>query len=133
MSKIRVLVANRPRLMRELVLETISEQPDIEVIGVVEDPESLVAEVEQSRPDFLIIAQGEAEERPQVCDRLLDRFPRLKILAVAADQNLSVCYRANLDICSQRVETSEEGILNALRGRILWVPITESSRSSRTN
>jgi len=51
-SKIRVLVANRPRLMRELVLETISEQPDIEVIGVVEDPESLVAEVEQSRPDF---------------------------------------------------------------------------------
>ena len=58
MPKIRVLVANRPRLMRELVLATISEQPDIEVIGVVEDTASLVEEVEQSRPDFLIIAQG---------------------------------------------------------------------------
>jgi hypothetical protein len=44
--------------MRELVLATISEQPDIEVIGVVEDTTSLVEEVEQSRPDFLIIAQG---------------------------------------------------------------------------
>ena len=133
MSKIRVLVANRPRLMRELILATISEQPDIEVIGVVEDQASLVTEVEQSHPDFLIIAQGETEDRPQVCDRLLDRFPRLKILAVAADRNVSVCYRANLDISSQRVETSEEGILNALRGRILWSPSTEAGRSSRAN
>jgi hypothetical protein len=29
---IKVLVANRPRLMRELVLATISDQPDIEVV-----------------------------------------------------------------------------------------------------
>ena len=28
---IRVVVANRPRLMRELVLETIRDQPDIEI------------------------------------------------------------------------------------------------------
>ena len=33
MRKIRVLVANRPRLMRELVLATIADQPDIEVVG----------------------------------------------------------------------------------------------------
>ena len=133
MPKIRVLVANRPRLMRELVLATISEQPDIEVIGVVEDTASLVDEVEQSRPDFLIIAQGETEERPQLCDRLLDRFPRLKILALAAERDLSVCYQANLDICSQRIETSEEGILNALRGRILWVPVSDPNRNRRAN
>jgi chemotaxis response regulator CheB len=35
-NKIRVLVANRPRLMRELVLAMIADQPDIEEIGVVE-------------------------------------------------------------------------------------------------
>jgi hypothetical protein len=35
-NKIRVLVANRPRLMRELVLAMIAVQPDIEEIGVVE-------------------------------------------------------------------------------------------------
>ena len=125
--KIRVLVANRPRLMRELVLATISEQPDIEVIGVVEDPSRLVETVERSAPDFLIIAQGQTEERPQECDQLLERFPHLKILAVAAERNLSICYRVNFDICSQRVETSEQGILNALRGRILWASQAEGS------
>jgi len=31
MKPIRVLVANRPRLMRELMVATISEQPDIEL------------------------------------------------------------------------------------------------------
>ena len=130
-KKIRVLVANRPRLMRELVLATLAEQPDIEVIGVVEDPSRLIETVEQSAPDFLIIAQGQTEERPQECDELLERFPHLKILAVAAERNLSICYRVNFDICSQRVETSEQGILNALRGRILWA--TPAEGGTRAN
>ena len=34
MKPIRVLVANRPRLMRELMVATISEQPDIEIVGL---------------------------------------------------------------------------------------------------
>ena len=33
MHKIRVIVANQPRLMRELVLATIADQSDIEVAG----------------------------------------------------------------------------------------------------
>jgi len=32
-QKIRVLVANRPRLMRELVLATIAGEPDVEIVG----------------------------------------------------------------------------------------------------
>ena len=40
MRKIRVLVANKPRLMRDLVLATISEQPDIEVLGSAADGEA---------------------------------------------------------------------------------------------
>jgi len=32
---IRVLVANRPRLMRELILTTFADQPDIEIVGEV--------------------------------------------------------------------------------------------------
>ena len=37
MKPIRVLVANQPRLMRELMVATISEQPDIEIVGEVQD------------------------------------------------------------------------------------------------
>jgi chemotaxis response regulator CheB len=41
MKTIRVLVANRPRLMREVVLETISDQADIEIVGEIRDESEL--------------------------------------------------------------------------------------------
>ena len=46
---IRVLVANRPRLMRELIVATFADQPDIEIVGEVEnDEESATAWMRQS-------------------------------------------------------------------------------------
>ena len=64
MRKIRVLIANRPRLMRELVVATISDQPDIEIVGVLEDQASILGMVEQSFPAVLIIALDRTEDRP---------------------------------------------------------------------
>ncbi len=61
---IRVVVANRPRLMRELVLETIIEQPDIEVVAEIQNEEEIVSVVEGTHPDFLIIALDESNQRP---------------------------------------------------------------------
>jgi hypothetical protein len=116
-EKIKVLVANRPRLMRELVMATISEQPDIEVVGVLEDEDSILRVIEDSHPEFLIIALDRSDERPPICDVLLDRFPHMRILALAAEHNISIFYWASLDIRSNRIENSEEGIINALRSR----------------
>jgi hypothetical protein len=39
---IRVLVANRPRLMRETILSTFADQPDIEIVGEVDDDSEIV-------------------------------------------------------------------------------------------
>src|SRR5271169_4037442 len=55
MNPIRVLVANRPRLIRELLLATISDQPDIEVVGEIQQETELESAVEATRPDFLIV------------------------------------------------------------------------------
>ena len=38
---IRVVVANRPRLMRELVLETIIDQPDIEIVAEIQNEDEI--------------------------------------------------------------------------------------------
>jgi D-glycero-alpha-D-manno-heptose-7-phosphate kinase len=54
-----VLVANHPRLMRELVMATIADQPDIEVVGEVQNESDLADIVEQVEPDVLIIAMDE--------------------------------------------------------------------------
>lgn len=117
MDKIRVLVANRPRLMRELVLETISGQPDIEIVGEVTDTADIERTVAESKPDFVIIALDEADRRPVICDGLLAHSPATKILALAPERNSSLFFWTVFDIRSARVESSEEGILNVLRGK----------------
>ena len=43
--RIRILVANRPKLMRELILATLSDEPGIEIVGEVSDE----AEIRQQR------------------------------------------------------------------------------------
>ncbi len=134
MRKIRVLIANRPRLMRELVVTTISAQPDIEIVGVLEEESSILGTVEQSRPDVLIVALDRSEDRPHICDVLLERFPQMRILALAAERNSTMFYWASLDIRSNRIENSEESILSALRGRKLVVSaMPDPERNSQAN
>jgi len=112
---IRVVVANRPRLMRELVVETISEQPDIEILAEIQDEDKIVEAVEEKHPDFLIIALNESDQRPPLCDILLRRYPEMKILALAPERNSSIFYWGSFDIHESSVEASEAGILSALR------------------
>ena len=117
MSKVRVLVANRPRLMKDLVLATVADQPDIEVVGVTDNEAEITELVERTRPDYLIIALDESEVRPGLSGFLLGRYPQMKILAVAPERNRSLFYWAFVDIRSHPVETSEQGILSLLRNK----------------
>ncbi len=116
MKKIRVIVANRPRLMRELVLATISDQPDIEIVGEASDEAAILDSIEHLQPDFLVVSLDETDERPAICDFVLERFPGLKVLAIAPDRNSTIFYWASFDIHSNRVQASEEGVLKAIRG-----------------
>jgi len=120
-KRVRVLVANRPRLIRELVMATISDQPDIEIVGEVADEDQLIEVVEQVQPDVLILAMDEPEKRVGQCGFLLGRYPQMKILALAPEQNRGTYYWASIDIRTKPVESSEAGILNAVRERPLLV------------
>ena len=117
MKKIRVVVANRPRLMRELVLATIADQPDIEIVGETQFDTEIPQVVQETLPDFLIIALEEPDQRPSLCDFILERHPHMKILAIAPDSDISIFYWASLDIHSNPVEASEQGVLHALRSK----------------
>jgi DNA-binding NarL/FixJ family response regulator len=118
MRPIRVLVANQPRLMRELLMATIADQPDIEIVGEVADESEIVTAVERSHPDFLIIAQGRSRRLPAVCEPILQNYPQVKVLAVPpARANFVMFYWTSSKIQSNRIEASEDGILGALRGK----------------
>ncbi len=115
-------MANRPRLMRELMVATISEQPDIEIVGEVQDDAELMSAVEKTRPDFLIVALEKFNRLPQVCHSILQSYPQMKVIAVSSDRNSSMFYWASLKVQSNEIEASEAGVLGALRGKTQLTP-----------
>ncbi len=117
MKRVRVLVANRPRLMRELVREVIADQPDIEIIGELSDENELLQAVEDARPDIVILAMDDADDRNTLCGFLIGRYPQMKILAIAPEKNVGLFYWATIEMHTKRLESSEAGILSALRQR----------------
>jgi len=116
---IRVLVANRPRLMRETILTTFADQPDIEIVGEVSDDSEIIPSVKRTLPNFVVIALDQPGRRPRVCEDLLREHPEVRIIAVAPSKNYVVYYWASLDIHSSNIEASEEGMLAAMRTKLV--------------
>ncbi|HET9995588.1 MAG TPA: hypothetical protein VFQ18_09285 [Candidatus Acidoferrum sp.] len=118
-TSVRVLVANRPRLLRELVLSTLSEQAGINVVGEAQDEQDVPSMVAETKPDFLLIALDESKRRPALCDLLLREFPALRIIAVAPNTNVGIFYWASLEIHSSTMEASESALLDVMRKGVM--------------
>jgi len=103
--------------MRELVLAVIADQPDIEVIGEVEDENQLTEMIEDAEPDVLILTLDDADKRIAQCGFLLGRYPQMKIIALAPEKNRGLFYWATVDVRTKPLESSEAGLLSALRER----------------
>ena len=114
---IRILVSNRPRLMRELLLATLADRPDIEIVGEVSNESEIPASVKKTAPDLLVISLDQLGQRPGICDQVLRTHPELRIIAVASEHNHSVCYWASqrLDIHCSDIESSQDGIVGVMR------------------
>ena len=111
--RISVLVANRSRLMRELLRSLLMDHSDIEIVEAVEPEEANLEErVNQSHPRFVIV---DSQDGVRFCNALIPKFSDLKILAIPAKKTFSRIYWADHGIHSQRVVTSIEGVLCALR------------------
>jgi AmiR/NasT family two-component response regulator len=112
--------------MRELIMTTIADQPDIEIVGEVGDSGDLTEAVEHVRPDVLILAMDDPEKHRAQCGFLLGRYPGMRILALAPEQNRALFYWAILDIRTRPLESSEAGILNAVRERPALVGLAQN-------
>jgi DNA-binding NarL/FixJ family response regulator len=112
---VRVLVANQPRLMRELIRDALADQPGIEIVGEVQNDADIPARVKETLPDLVFVGLDGEGARPKLCEEILRERPDVRILAVAFRENRTVCYWASLDIHASEIETSEQGILDAVR------------------
>ena len=118
-KSIRVLVANHPSLMREVVLTTFADQRDIEIVGEVENESDISASVKKTLPNVVVIALDQPGIRPRICDELLREHPGVRVIAVAPDKNYIMYYWASLEIYSNNIEASEEGMLGAMRRNLV--------------
>jgi len=90
----------------------------MEVVAEIEDELEILPALERTQAHCLIVAQEELGTRPPICDFVFDRYPHVKILAVAPGSDDSVFYWVFMEIRLSRIETSEEGVINALRGNL---------------
>ena len=111
----RVLMANQPKLMRELLVEMLEEESWIQIVGEVTHESEIRDLVLKTSPDLLVVTAEQPGKRPVICDALLREFPSLRIIAVAAEESYSVCYWASLDIHADDIEPSEQGFLSAVK------------------
>lgn len=123
---IRVLVANRPLVMREAIVAVISDQPDIDVAGEVDEAGNLAEAVERLRPDVLVIALDEQKSLLNQIGFFLGGYPAMRIIAVGPEQNISMLYWAVVDIRNKPVEHSEDGVLGAMREQLSTYEIRTS-------
>lgn len=113
--KMRVLIAYRPGMMRELLNELVAQEADLESAGNIERIEEIAESVKQFRADCLIISKETLSQQPGLCAELLPQYPHLSILALAPERNSGMLYRNAAQGPCGPIECSEEGILNALR------------------
>ncbi len=111
----RVLIANQPKLMRELLIELLAEESWIEIVGQVTQEAEIRELVQKTAPDLLVVTADKPGKRPAICDELLREYPALRIIAVAPRENYTVCYWASLDIHADDIESSEQGFLSAVK------------------
>jgi chemotaxis response regulator CheB len=111
----RILLANQPKLMRELLVEMLAEESWIEIVGQVAHEAEIRESVQKTAPDLLVVTADKPGKRPVICDELLREYPALRIIAVAPHENYIVCYWASLDIHATDIESSEQGFLSAVK------------------
>lgn len=80
MQRIRVLIGDMPRMMRELVGTAVSDAPDITLVDPTER-EPLADSLDRTRADVLILSVA-SEREPASIDALLYDHPRLTLLTI---------------------------------------------------
>ena len=109
---LRVLMSNQPKLMRQLLLEMLKEEPWIEIVGEATQQSEIRELVQKTAPDLVVVTADRPGRRSAICDELLSEFLALRLIAVTPHENYAVSSR---EINADEIESSERGFLGAVR------------------
>ncbi len=115
-EKIRVLIANSTRIWRDMLYDTIREEPDIEVVGDVSEENAIVPATERTNPDCLIVPLVESGKAIPMCTAILAKRPHVRIVAIGEATDVVEIYWMSEEGDIRRTYTtaSRDAILRAL-------------------
>jgi hypothetical protein len=79
LERIRVLLAGLPRMLRDIVVDVVATQPDLEIVGEATN-EGAIADV--SGPIEVLILASRGAAKPSRYSEHLYRRPQMRILAI---------------------------------------------------
>jgi DNA-binding NarL/FixJ family response regulator len=88
LERTRILLAEMPRLLADIVGQALREQPDMEVVVCDGRVGSLMELADRSRPDVVVIGADD----PRIAGELVTSMPRLKVLAVTGGDSEAYLY-----------------------------------------
>jgi DNA-binding NarL/FixJ family response regulator len=89
-SSIRVLLVDMPRMMRDIIAGVVRAEPDLDLVGEIEAPETLLTRARRMRPDLVIA--GATPTLASVTRELLGDYPRLRIIEVEVEDGRGSLY-----------------------------------------
>ena len=115
-TPIRVVVANLPAVIQELVTVSIQQQADMTLVGQLGDESELLSG-QGLEADVLITSSSEVYPPGAALRQLLRTFPNLRVLMLTRSGDRAVAYW--MGICHRLVENlTEETLLSDLRGLV---------------
>ena len=104
----KILLANRPKMLRELLRELIAGQGDMQVVGEALDPLEILYAVRKTEADVVVTTLPAVGE-PGISSHLLAEYPDVLVLALAPDGGRAMLYRQVL--LEEKLQSTNDNVL----------------------
>jgi DNA-binding NarL/FixJ family response regulator len=89
---ITLLLVEMPRMLRDVIRNILDVEPDLRVVADDVEASALIERVERDRPDVVVLL-AEPGSPPDMCEELLNRFPRMAVVALEEHGQRGSIYR----------------------------------------
>jgi DNA-binding NarL/FixJ family response regulator len=94
----QVLLAVESLLLRELLLDLLGREPDMEVVGEVTDPVDLLLAIEETQAKVVLHTFPDPEEPPGVCSHLFAEYPDLLVIGISPAADAAFACRQEVTV-----------------------------------
>jgi DNA-binding NarL/FixJ family response regulator len=115
LRQIRVLLARMPKMLLDILSHVVASEPDMVVVGWVNDDEDLLAATRRARANVILVRQAAENEQEKYASLLFAR-PKLKVVAIVGDGKTGFVHELRPQ-CVPLGEISADALRNAIRGR----------------